>query len=388
MAAQSVFRESDVGKVVFLSAERTGSCRTPRPEHRPAPDAGQSPIHIRFEHLYKRYSGVSDVVALKDVSFEVRRSDVFGVIGRSGAGKSTLLRSINMLEKPTSGRVSIDGKDVGSLDEADLAALRRRVGMIFQHFNLLTAKTVRDNVGLPLKVAGVPKHLVRERVDHLLEMVRLSDKADVYPAKLSGGQKQRVGIARALVHDPEILLCDEATSALDPETTLSILELLREINEKLKITIVLITHDMAVIRAICNKVVVLDRGEIVERGDVWSVFGNPRAEATQALLSPIRHGVPDDLKQGLTDEIPLGHGRVLLSLTFSGEEREEGLSLASLLDISPDIRLLHGGLDRIQGHSQGTLLVSAPAVALENPLLKSRLSIHSIKVLGYAHDDV
>ncbi|MDR3299430.1 MAG: ATP-binding cassette domain-containing protein [Candidatus Accumulibacter sp.] len=353
------------------------------------PENDPASVHIRFEHLHKRYSGVGEVVALRDVSFDVRRSDIFGIIGRSGAGKSTLIRCINMLEKPSSGNVFIDGNDVGLLNEDELVALRRRVGMIFQHFNLLTAKTVRGNIGLPLKVAGAPKAFIRERVDYLLEMVHLSDKADVYPANLSGGQKQRVGIARALVHNPEILLCDEATSALDPETTLSILELLREINEKLKITIVLITHDMAVIRAICNKVVVLDRGAIAEQGDIWAVFGDPQAQATRSLLSPLKHDIPEDLRPYLSAEIPPDFdGRVLLNLSFLAGEQEEGLSLASLTRISPDIRLLHGGLDRIQGHSQGTLLVSVPRQALESPFVKSCLLTHSIKVLGYAHDDV
>jgi D-methionine transport system ATP-binding protein len=384
-----MFRKSNVLFLHELGARFRKPSKPERHSAHPVSVAEPSRVHVRFEHLHKRYSGLGEVIALKDISFEVHRSDIFGIIGRSGAGKSTLIRCVNMLEKPTSGRVSIDGNDVGLLNDDELVAQRRRIGMIFQHFNLLAAKTVRDNIGLPLKVAGAPKEFIRERVDYLLEMVHLSNKADVYPANLSGGQKQRVGIARALVHNPEILLCDEATSALDPETTLSILELLREINEKLKITIVLITHDMSVIRNICNKVVVLDHGEIVEEGDVWTVFGNPQAEATKALLSPIRHDIPDDLKQNLASEIPLdSSGRVLLNLTFSGEEQEDGVSLATLLAISPDIRLLHGGLDRIQGHSQGSLLVSAPASVLDSPVFQSRLSTQSIKVLGYAPDDV
>ncbi|MDR1828638.1 MAG: ATP-binding cassette domain-containing protein [Methylobacteriaceae bacterium] len=383
MGLQSVFRKSNV---VLLSEV---GARFRKPLHRAAVDTDPSPVHIRFEHLHKRYSGIGDTVALKDISFDVHRSDIFGIIGRSGAGKSTLLRSVNMLEKPTSGRVSIDGIDIGTLSEEVLVARRRRIGMIFQHFNLLSAKTVRDNIGLPLKVAGADSNAVRRRVDELLEMVHLTEKADVYPANLSGGQKQRVGIARALVHNPEILLCDEATSALDPETTLSILELLREINEKLKITIVLITHDMSVIRAVCHKVVVLDQGEIVEQGDVWTVFGNPVAEATRALLSPLKRDLPDDLKCKLTDDItPDYPARALLSLTFSGEDQSDGLSLANLLSVAPDMRLLHGGLDRIQGHSQGTLLVSAPAETLDTPALQSLCSANRVKVLGYVPDDV
>ena len=196
----------------------------------------------------------------------------------------------------------IDGADVGQLDEDGLVALRRRIGMIFQHFNLLSAKTVAENVALPLRVAGVKPAAARVRVDALLDLVGLRDKADAYPAKLSGGQKQRVGIARALVHEPRILLCDEATSALDPETTQSILALLRDINRKLGLTVVLITHDMAVIREICHQVLVLDGGRKVEQGEVWRVFGDPGAEATRALLRPLQHDLPADLAARLSPE--------------------------------------------------------------------------------------
>ena len=222
------------------------------------------------------------MAALSDVSFSIVRGEIFGIIGRSGAGKSTLLRTINMLERPGAGRVLIDGADVGQLDEDGLVALRRRIGMIFQHFNLLSAKTVAENVALPLRVAGVKPAAARVRVDALLDLVGLRDKADAYPAKLSGGQKQRVGIARALVHEPRILLCDEATSALDPETTQSILALLRDINRKLGLTVVLITHDMAVIREICHQVLVLDGGRKVEQGEVWRV----RAAAARLRCRP------------------------------------------------------------------------------------------------------
>jgi D-methionine transport system ATP-binding protein len=375
--------------VVFLDEAGSRLRKSTEMEARAAALPDPASVHIRFEHVHKRYTGAGEVVALRDISFDVHRSDIFGIIGRSGAGKSTLLRSINMLERPTAGRVLVDGDDVSLLSEAELVARRRRIGMIFQHFNLLSAKTARDNVGLPLKVAGVARELIRERVDYLLEMVRLTDKADVYPAQLSGGQKQRVGIARALVHKPEILLCDEATSALDPETTMSILELLREINEKLKITIVLITHDMSVIRAVCNKVVVLDQGDIAEQGDVWTVFGHPRAEATRALLSPLKHDIPDDLKGKLIGELPPdADGRILFRLSASGAEQAEGLSLAALLALAPDVRLLHGGLDRIQGHSQGSLLLSAPSGALQSLAVKARLANHAIEVLGHVPDDV
>ncbi len=248
--------------------------------------------HIVFTQIGKTYAGAS-APALADISFTIGRGERFGIIGRSGAGKSTLLRTINMLERPDTGQVRIDGADIGRLDEDGLVALRRRIGMIFQHFNLLSAKTVFENVALPLRVAGVPRHELTARVAGLLDLVGLSAKAQAYPAMLSGGQKQRVGIARALVHRPEILLCDEATSALDPETTEQILALLRDINRRLGLTVVLITHDMAVIREACERVLVLDHGRVIEYGPVWQVFAEPRAEATIALLRPLRHRLPD-----------------------------------------------------------------------------------------------
>ncbi len=243
--------------------------------------------HIVFEQVGKTYPGAA-TPALADVSFSIGRGERFGIIGRSGAGKSTLLRTINMLERPDEGHVRVDGVDIGTLDEKGLVALRRRIGMIFQHFNLMSAKTVFENVALPLRVAGVGRAETASRVNELLALVGLADKANAYPAMLSGGQKQRVGIARALVHRPEILLCDEATSALDPETTEQILALLRDINRQFALTIVLITHDMAVIDEACDRVLVLDHGHAMEHGPVWRVFSEPKADATIALLRPLR----------------------------------------------------------------------------------------------------
>jgi len=265
--------------------------------------AGAGP-HIVFDRVHKQYAGPgTPVTALEALSFDIRRGEVFGIIGRSGAGKSTLLRTINRLEDPSGGRVSVDGVEVNRLDEDGLVALRRRIGMIFQHFNLLSAKTVRENVALPLKVAGVKPAEASRRVEALLDLVGLRDKADTYPAQLSGGQKQRVGIARARVHQPEVLLCDEATSALDPETTQSILALLSDINRQLGLTVVLITHDMAVIREVCDRVLVLDQGRLVELGEVWRVFGQPQADATRALLRPLQHDLPADLVAALVPDL-------------------------------------------------------------------------------------
>ncbi len=248
--------------------------------------------HVRFINLGKTYQGKQGPVeALSTIDLAVQRGEIFGIIGRSGAGKSSLIRTINRLEQPSSGRVLIDQADIGDFNEDTLVELRRRIGMIFQHFNLMSAKTVWQNVELPLKVAGVPKEQRARKVAQLLELVGLQDKHKAYPAQLSGGQKQRVGIARALVHDPAILLCDEATSALDPETTQSILGLLREINQRLGLTIVLITHEMAVIRDICHRVVVLEQGRIVEQGPVWQVFGDPQHKVSKTLLAPLQLGL-------------------------------------------------------------------------------------------------
>ena len=222
---------------------------------------------IGFEHVSKTFqtkNGPFD--ALKDVSFEIEKGDIYGVIGYSGAGKSTLIRMVNALETPTSGNVWVEGKDIGTLKQKELRNLRKGIGMIFQQFNLLESKTIYDNVAIALKLNGVSKKDIEKRVTELLDFVELSDKKYSYPGQLSGGQKQRVGIARALANNPSILLCDEATSALDPKTTDSILELLKKINEMLHITIVIITHEMNVIQKICNKVAVMDYGQVVETG--------------------------------------------------------------------------------------------------------------------------
>jgi D-methionine transport system ATP-binding protein len=225
-----------------------------------------------------------DTPAVRDISFTLARGDVLAVIGRSGAGKSTLLRCLNGLERPDAGRIVIDGEDITGGSERQLRAVRQRIGMIFQHFNLLSAKTVLDNVTLPLKLSGVGRAERRARGLELLDTVGLADKADAYPARLSGGQKQRVGIARALACDPVLLLCDEATSALDPETTLSVLELLRGINRQFGLSIVLITHEMNVARQIADQVLVLANGRIVEDGTTQSIFKNPRSEETRLML--------------------------------------------------------------------------------------------------------
>ncbi len=342
--------------------------------------------HVRFVNLGKVYQGRQGAVpALQAIDLDIQHGEVFGIIGRSGAGKSSLIRTINRLEQPSSGRVLIDQVDIGQFNENDLVELRRRIGMIFQHFNLMSAKTVWQNVELPLKVAGVPKEQRRQKVAQLLELVGLQGKQNAYPAQLSGGQKQRVGIARALVHDPAILLCDEATSALDPETTQSILGLLREINQRLGLTIILITHEMAVIREICDRVVVLEQGRIVEQGPVWQVFGNPQHEVSKTLLAPLQHAVPEDLQARLQAQPSVHHASVVLDLQFTGSNGSEPDLSALFSAFGGRVSLLHGGVERIQGHALGHLLlaISRSPLSLEELLIRARKQAQHVEVLGY-----
>ncbi|QGZ63971.1 methionine ABC transporter ATP-binding protein [Paraburkholderia acidisoli] len=348
-------------------------------------DASAPEHAVVFDGIGKVFAG-SAQAALANVNLEVKRGEVFGIIGRSGAGKSTLLRLVNGLEKPTSGAVRVNGVDVGALDERGLVALRRRIGMVFQHFNLLSAKTVHDNIALPLKIAGVPKAAIEARVDALLDLVGLSAHRNAWPARLSGGQKQRVGIARALVHEPGILLCDEATSALDPETTRAILALLRDINRRLGVTIVLITHEMEAIRDVCDTVAVIERGEVVEQGPVWRVFGNPRHDATRALLHTPGHDLPDDLAARLR-AAPEANAHALFDVRFTGESHEEPelITLAQSFG-TQGVRFVHGGIERIQGRAQGRLVVAAPVQSVDQAAalaVNARQYASRVEVLGY-----
>ena len=242
---------------------------------------------IEIQHLSKTFAGADgDVEALRDINLKINDGDIFGIIGMSGAGKSTLVRCINMLERPTSGTVLINGRDIGALSAEELRKVRRRTTMIFQSFNLLMQRTCLANICFPLELAGMKKAEAKKRAGELLELVGLSDKANAYPAQLSGGQQQRIAIARALATDPEVLLCDEATSALDPKTTRSILELIKQINEQLGITVIIITHQMNVIEDICTRVAILENGSVVEEGEVSKVFSNPASDAGKNIVSP------------------------------------------------------------------------------------------------------
>ncbi len=240
---------------------------------------------IELAHVSKDFGkGQQQVHAVRDVSLSIDKGEIFGIIGFSGAGKSTLVRCINLLERPTAGTVTVDGKEVTALTAQELRQTRKKIGMIFQHFNLMPSRTVAGNVAYPLRGSGLSKKETADKVMRLLELVGIGDKADAYPSQLSGGQKQRVAITRALANDPNVLLCDEATSALDPQTTKSILRLLKQLNESLGITIVLITHEMAVVKEICRRVAVMEHGRVVEQGEVFNVFADPKQEITKNFI--------------------------------------------------------------------------------------------------------
>jgi D-methionine transport system ATP-binding protein len=394
VVAVSVHEEYAMSPTSVLRLDLNEAGVPPRDEGRAAVPARETPAlrpaagSVALRQLGKVYrSGNRSVSALQDITLEIEAGCIFGIIGRSGAGKSSLLRTINRLESPSSGQVLVDGVDIGRLGEDDLVRLRRRIGMIFQHFNLLSAKTVYDNIALPLRVAGATRTQVEARVGELLALVGLEDKRNSYPGRLSGGQKQRVGIARALATAPEILLCDEATSALDPETTQSILALLRDINRRLGLTIILITHEMSVIREIADQVLVLEQGQIAEQGPVWQVFGAPRHAATRALLAPLMQDLPEDLRRALQQQPPAGPHQRIVALRYSGAAGLEPDLTRIVQALPAGVRLLHGGIDRIQGHAQGRLLLALdgtwPLPDLAALSQGPQAIAHHIEHLGY-----
>ena len=303
------------------------------------------------------------VEALRGIDLHITPGEVFGIIGRSGAGKSSLVRVINLLNRPTKGEVIVAGRDLTQLNDAQLRAARRDIGMVFQHFNLLSSRTVFDNAALPLELAGMDKAAIRERVSPLLELVGLAALADRYPSQISGGQKQRVGIARALASRPKVLLSDEATSALDPETTRSILALLRQVNKELGLTVVLITHQMQVIKQVADRVAVIDAGRIVEQGPVIDVFTRPQQAITKSLIDEI---VPQELPASVLDHVrhlsrQLQGGGVgqLLRLSYSGERAYQPILSRLIREHGLDLSILHGQIDEIQDQTFGSLAVYA-----------------------------
>jgi D-methionine transport system ATP-binding protein len=322
---------------------------------------------IQLDSITQTYPGSQGPVhALRDVSLHVPRGSIAGVIGRSGAGKSSLVRSINLLNRPQSGHVWVDGQDLTALDANALRVARQNIGMVFQHFNLLSSRTVFDNVALPLELQGMRRAHIVQRVEPLLELVGLAGLRDRYPAQISGGQKQRVGIARALASQPHVLLSDEATSSLDPETTRSILALLREIRRELGLTIVLITHEMQVIKQVADSVAVLDAGQIVEQGATLQVFSQPAHAITRSLLDDV---VPQTLPASVLERVrallgkPSETSASLLRLVFAGAESDRPLLSDVIRRFGLDLNVLHGQIDEVQGQPFGTLAVLARGAA-------------------------
>lgn len=364
------------------------SAASPARSEQAVPEGAAKEPMVTFEGVTKTFGGADGkpgFAALAGIDYIVPKGSITGIIGRSGAGKSTLIRLANGLEKPSTGRVVVDGVDVAALDEKSLRTLRRSVGMIFQHFNLLSSRTAFDNVALPLEIAGMGKREIETRVAPLLDLVGLSDKANRYPAELSGGQKQRVGIARALATQPKLLLSDEATSALDPETTQSILELLKRINAELGLTVLLITHEMEVVKTIASQVAVIDRGLIVEEGTTFDIFTAPKHETTRSLLSSsVGVKLPHWVTSGLKPEATEGD-RVLVRLVFFGETAFQPLTARLVAEIGLDVNILAGTIEEISGQPFGSLVVSYPAsteVTARASRFYAETGLHT-EVLGY-----
>ena len=304
---------------------------------------------IKLENVSKTFtSGSGEVEAVRNIDLEIEKGDIFGIIGLSGAGKSTLVRCLNLLERPTEGRVYVNGKDMIKLTNKELSVERRSIGMIFQHFNLLMQRNVLDNVAFPLEIAGEKRKNAREKAKKYLDIVGLSEKAAAYPAQLSGGQKQRVAIARVLASDPKILLCDEATSALDPQTTKSILELIKEINRDMGITVVIITHEMSVVQEICNKVAVLDHGNKVEEGTVEELFRAPKTEEAKKLVF------------SETAHIRRMRSSRQVRVVFDGRSAFEPIIGNIILELRTPLNILYANTQTINGDAKGEMILQLP----------------------------
>ena len=347
---------------------------------------------IDLSHIEKIYDSPSGPVrAIKDISLHINRGEIYGIIGLSGAGKSTLVRCINLLERPTSGKVTVDGQDITAMSESQLRQARKSIGMIFQHFNLLSSATVYENVAFPLRLVNTPKEKIDKKVTELLELVGLADKANQYPSQLSGGQKQRVGIARALASEPKILLCDEATSALDPQTTKAILQLIMDINAKLKLTVVVITHEMQVIKDICDKVAVIDKGVIAEKGKVLDVFTNPQQPITKEFISVLlSNDLPVGFREREVHQEQFSGSILLIRITFIGESANEPVISRLIKNFDLNVGILFGSLDDIKGVPFGRLIISLDGRQLEIQEALEYVQKQNLKVevIGYVsrHD--
>ena len=326
------------------------------------------------------------LTALDNVSLDIPKGHICGVIGASGAGKSTLIRCVNLLEKPSEGSVIIDGNDLTQLSDAELVLERRNIGMIFQHFNLLSSRTVFGNVALPLELEGMPKKDIEAKVNELLSLVGLNDKKNVYPANLSGGQKQRVAIARALASDPKVLLCDEATSALDPATTHSILKLLKEINRTLGITILLITHEMEVVKRICDQVAVIDKGRLIEQGTVSEIFSNPKTELAQEFISSTFHiTLPEEYLENLSDTPKHAKSYPIIKFEFTGRSVDAPLLSQASKKFGVELSILTSQIDYAGGVKFGYTI--AEVEGNEDKITQTKIYLMEnnvrVEVLGY-----
>lgn len=326
------------------------------------------------------------LTALDNVNLEIPKGHICGVIGASGAGKSTLIRCVNLLERPSSGSIIVDGKDLTQLSDNELVHERRNIGMIFQHFNLLSSRTVFENVALPLELEQTEKNSVIQKVNALLELVGLTDKKDVYPANLSGGQKQRVAIARALASDPKVLLCDEATSALDPATTQSILKLLKEINRTLGITILLITHEMDVVKRICDLVAVIDKGQLVEQGSVSDIFSNPKTALAQEFISSTFHfNLPEEYLEKLSDTPKHDQAWPIIRFEFTGRSVDAPLLSQTSRKFNVELNILMSQIDYAGGVKFGFTI--AEVEGDEDAITQAKIYLMEknvrVEVLGY-----
>lgn len=326
------------------------------------------------------------LTALDNVSLNIEKGQICGVIGASGAGKSTLIRCVNLLEKPTSGSVIVDGVELTKLSDRELVLARRQIGMIFQHFNLLSSRTVFENVALPLELEGESKAKIQEKITALLDLVGLSEKRDAYPSNLSGGQKQRVAIARALASDPKVLLCDEATSALDPATTQSILQLLKEINRTLGITILLITHEMEVVKQICDQVAVIDQGRLVEQGTVGEIFANPKTELAQEFIRSTFHiSLPDEYLENLTDTPKYSKAYPIIKFEFTGRSVDAPLLSQASKKFGVELSILTSQIDYAGGVKFGYTI--AEVEGDEDAITQTKVYLMEnnvrVEVLGY-----
>ncbi|MFC0141947.1 methionine ABC transporter ATP-binding protein MetN [Erwinia mallotivora] len=341
---------------------------------------------IKLSHISKVFrQGTRSITALSDVSLDVPAGQIYGVIGASGAGKSTLIRCVNLLERPTSGTVLVDNQDLTKLPESQLTQARLQIGMIFQHFNLLNSRTVAGNVALPLELGKLSRSEIKARVSELLELVGLADKHDSWPANLSGGQKQRVAIARALASNPKVLLCDEATSALDPATTRSILELLKDINRRLGITILLITHEMDVVKRICDRVAVISHGELIEQDTVSEVFSHPKTPLAQQFIQSTLHlDIPDDYADRLSTEAS-PHNVPLLRLEFTGQSVDAPLLSESARKFNINNNIISAQMDYAGGVKFGIMLTEMHGEDADTQAAINFLKEHHVKVevLGY-----